>query len=162
MLIGSQAFQETPKSHAPAVVLSLVPHMAAWGKLQIDNALGAAGTNAAAVGSDKLGQTGIMYEGLSVLGGGSILGGLVLGAIAAFVIDREFNKAAGFAFAGALMTFFGFMHGEAIGVGESPVVAASYLAVSLFMVAVAKFATASPPVVHHEEHHGELHAVPAE
>jgi adenine/guanine/hypoxanthine permease len=162
MLIGSQAFQETPKSHAPAVVLSLVPHMAAWGKLQIDNALGAAGTNAAAVGYDKLGQTGIMYEGLSVLGGGSILGGLVLGAIAAFVIDREFNKAAGFAFAGALMTFFGFMHGEAIGVGESPVVAASYLAVSLFMVAVAKFATASPPVVHHEEHHGELHAVPAE
>ena len=25
MLIGAQAFQETPKSHAPAVVLSLVP-----------------------------------------------------------------------------------------------------------------------------------------
>jgi AGZA family xanthine/uracil permease-like MFS transporter len=37
MLIGSQAFQETPKSHAPAIVLSLVPHVAAWGKLQIDN-----------------------------------------------------------------------------------------------------------------------------
>ena len=163
MLIGSQAFQETPKSHAPAVVLSLVPHMAAWGKLQIDNALGAAGTNAAAVGYDKLGQTGIMYEGLAVLGGGSILGGLVLGAIAAFVIDREFTKAAGFALAGAVMTFFGFMHGEAIGIGESPVVAASYLAVSGFLVAVAKLATVSPPVVHHEEAHGELTAaVPAE
>src|SRR5258707_7137422 len=50
MLIGSQAFQETPRSHAPAIILGLVPHVAAWGKLQIDGALGAAGTNAAAVG----------------------------------------------------------------------------------------------------------------
>jgi adenine/guanine/hypoxanthine permease len=51
MLIGAQAFQETPKSHAPAIVLALVPHVAAWGKLQIDNALGAAGTSVAQVGS---------------------------------------------------------------------------------------------------------------
>src|SRR2546429_5123376 len=78
MLIGSQAFQETPKAHAPAIVLALTPHIANWGKLQIDNALGAAGTNAAAVGMDKLGQTGILYHGLAVLGGGSILGGVVL------------------------------------------------------------------------------------
>ena len=39
-------------------MLALTPHLAAWGKLQIDNALGAAGTNAAAVGFDKLGKTG--------------------------------------------------------------------------------------------------------
>ena len=74
MLIGAQAFQETPKSHAPAIVLALTPHIANWGKLQIDNALGAAGTSAAAVGMEKLGQTGILYHGLAVLGGGSILG----------------------------------------------------------------------------------------
>src|ERR1700689_4888103 len=41
MLIGSQAFQECPKRHAPAIVLALVPSLAAWGKLQIDNSLGA-------------------------------------------------------------------------------------------------------------------------
>ena len=39
MLIGAQSFQETPKSHAPAIILALTPHLAAWGKLQIDNAL---------------------------------------------------------------------------------------------------------------------------
>src|SRR5215218_2086118 len=50
MLIGAQAFQETPHRHAPAVVLALIPNIAAWGKLQIDSALGAAGTSAAAVG----------------------------------------------------------------------------------------------------------------
>ena len=65
MLIGSQAFQETPKSHAPAIILALVPQIAAWGKIQIDSALGAAGTNAAAVGIDKLAQVGVLYHGLA-------------------------------------------------------------------------------------------------
>jgi adenine/guanine/hypoxanthine permease len=39
MLIGAQAFQETPRAHAPAIVLALTPKLAAWGKLLIDNAL---------------------------------------------------------------------------------------------------------------------------
>jgi hypothetical protein len=100
MLIGAQAFQETPKSHAPAIILALTPNLAAWAKLQIDNALGAAGTSAAAVGLDALGQRNVLYEGLSLLGGGAILGGLVLGAVTALVIDRHLMRAAGFALAG--------------------------------------------------------------
>ena len=92
MLIGAQAFQETPKSHAPAIVLALVPHVAAWGKLQIDNALAAAGTSVAAVGVEKLGQSGILYEGLSVLGGGAILSSLILASVAVFVIERQFLR----------------------------------------------------------------------
>src|SRR3954462_8584217 len=38
MLIGAQAFQESPKAHAPAIVLALVPNIAAWGKVLIDGA----------------------------------------------------------------------------------------------------------------------------
>jgi AGZA family xanthine/uracil permease-like MFS transporter len=148
MLIGAQAFQETPKSHAPAIILSLAPHVAACGKLQIDNALGAAGTSAMAVGMDKLGQTGILYEGLAVLGGGSILGGLVLGSIAVFVIDREFAKASAFAAAGGVLTFFGLMHGEEIGVFQTPVVAVSYFGVAAVLLGCAKFAVKTTAPVH--------------
>jgi adenine/guanine/hypoxanthine permease len=148
MLIGSQAFQENPKSHAPAIVLSLTPHLAAWGKLQIDNSLGAAGTSAAAVGFDKLGQTGVLYQGLATLGGGAILAGLILGAIGVFIIERQFMKSAAFALAGSVLTFFGFMHGEAIGIGQTPLVALSYLAVAGILLGCAKFAPVSalPPV----------------
>jgi adenine/guanine/hypoxanthine permease len=140
MLIGSQAFQETPKSHAPAIVLALTPHVAAWGKLQIDNALGAAGTSASAVGLDKLGQVGVLYHGLAVMGGGSILGGLVLGAIGVFIIERQFMKASTFAFVGAILTFFGFMHGEALGIGQTPTVAFSYFVVAGILAGCGKFA----------------------
>ena len=142
MLIGAQAFQESPKAHAPAIILALTPHLAAWGKLMIDNALGAAGTSATAVGLEKLAQVGVLYHGLAVMGGGAILAGLILGAIASFIIDHAFRKAAGFAFAGAVLTFFGFMHGEAIGIMQTPLVALSYLVVALILLGCEKAALA--------------------
>jgi AGZA family xanthine/uracil permease-like MFS transporter len=133
MLIGAQSFQTTPAKHAPAIVLALTPHLAAWAKVQIDGALGAAGTNAATVGFDKLSQVGVLYHGLEVMGGGAILSGLVLGAIAVFVIERDFVKASAFALSGAIMTFFGFMHGESVGIAVSPMVAASYAMLAAFL-----------------------------
>ena len=156
MLIGAQAFQETPRSHAPAVILAFLPHLAAWGKLQIDNALGAAGTSAAAVGLDKLGQAGVLYHGLEVLGGGAILGGLVLGAIAVFIIERQLAKAAAFAAAGAALTFFGFMHGEQIGLGKSLPLGFSYLGFAAVLLVCAKFAQTAPEAVEAQEEPGEV------
>ena len=128
MLIGAQAFQTTPIKHAPAIVLALTPHLAAWGKLQIDTMLGSTINAAQAVGglaADKvdavktaaiaaLPQQGVLYHGLEVMGGGSILAGLVLGAIGVFVIEREFNKASAFAFAGAITDLFR-LHARRIG-----------------------------------------------
>ena len=152
MLIGSQAFQESPHRHAPAIVLALLPQLAAWGKTQIDNALGAAGTSAAAIGDAKLAQVGVLYKGLETLGGGATLAGIILGAITVFIIDREFEKAAAFALAGTILTFFGFIHGEAIGIGSSPAVAVGYLAVAGVLFMLAKYAEFHPlpaETVHH-------------
>jgi len=140
MLIGSQAFQETPKSHAPAVIMAMIPQIAAWGKTLIENALGAAGSNPEAVGIDKLAQNGVLYHGLAVLGGGPTLAGVVLGAITVFLIERQFTRAAVTAAVGAVLTFFGFIHGEAIGIGSSPEVAASYLGVALITYAAGRYA----------------------
>jgi adenine/guanine/hypoxanthine permease len=158
MLMGAQAFQESPKSHAPAIVLGLVPHLAAWGKLQIDNALTVAGTSAKTLGVDALGQIGILYHGLEVLGGGAILSGLVLASLAALIIDREFKKAGYFAVAGAVLTFFGFMHGEAIGIGESPVVALSYLVIAAGLMSYAKFGVTAAEAMKLPELHPAVEA----
>jgi AGZA family xanthine/uracil permease-like MFS transporter len=146
MLIGAQAFQETPRKHAPAVILALIPQVAAWGKLQIDNALGAAGTNAATVGLDKLEQTGVVYRGLEIFGSGPILASVILASVTACMIDRQFKKASVFALVGAALTFFGFMHSEAIGIGKTPLVAISYLGVAVILFLCGRAATASAPV----------------
>jgi AGZA family xanthine/uracil permease-like MFS transporter len=176
MLIGAQAFQTTPVKHAPAIVLALTPHLAAWAKLQIDTMLGSTINAAQAVGAmapDKvvavktaaiaaLPQQGVLYHGLEVMGGGSILTGLVLGAIGVFVIERDFVKASAFALSGAVLTYFGFMHGEAVGfgggLGVTPSVALAYAVVAAGFYAVGKYGTSDLPVSHAEMRH----AVPAE
>jgi AGZA family xanthine/uracil permease-like MFS transporter len=158
MLIGAQAFQETPKAHAPAVVLALVPNIAAWGKVLVDGALGAAGTSVTTVGLDKLGQVGVLYHGLELLGGGAILAGVTLGAIATFIIEKKLVEASAFALAGAVLTFFGFMHGESVGIAVTPSVALAYALMAAFLFALSRApAAATVPSMS-----GEAKVVPAE
>src|SRR6201999_2056493 len=99
--------QAVPARHAPAVVLAILPNIASWAQTQIDGALSAAGTSAEQIGYAKLGATGVVYHGMALLGGGAVLAGLMLGAIAAFIIDRKFDRAAIYAAAGAVLAFFG-------------------------------------------------------
>jgi AGZA family xanthine/uracil permease-like MFS transporter len=168
MLIGAQAFQTTPIKHAPAIVLALTPHLAAWAKLQIDTMLAAtlgAAQTVGALAPDKvsavktaaiasLPQQGVFYHGLEVLGGGSILAGLVLGAMGVFVIERDFVKASAFAFSGAVLTYFGFMHGEAVGIGGglgvTPAVALAYAVVAAGFFALGRLGTSSDSFSHPE------------
>jgi adenine/guanine/hypoxanthine permease len=132
LVIGAQAFQATPARHAPAIVLAILPNIAAWAQTLIDGALGAAGTSAEKIGMANLGATGVVYHGMALLGGGAVLGGLILGAIAAFIIDRKFDWAALFAGAGAILSFFGFIHGTSLGIGSSAPVALGYLIIAGF------------------------------
>ena len=134
-LIGAQAFQATPRNHAPAIVLALVPNLAAWAKVMIDGALGAAGTNAAKVGLDKMAQNGVLYDGLNVMAGGAVVTGLLWGAMAVFLIDRKPNGAGVVALTAAILTFFGFIHGSAVGIAVSQTVALSYLIVAVLFFA---------------------------
>jgi len=71
------------------------------------------------------------------------------------MIDRTFAKAATFALAGAVMTFFGFMHSEAIGIARTPSVAMAYLGVAAILYGCAKLgkATVREPLT--DEQHGE-------
>ena len=175
MLIGAQAFQTTPLRHAPAIVLALTPHLAAWAKLQIDTMLAstmAAATSVGGLASDKadavkaaaiaaLPQQGVIYHGLEVMGGGSILAGLILGAIGVFIIERDFEKASAFALTGAILTYFGFMHGESVGIGGgfgvTPAVALAYAVMAGGLFALSRLGAGE-----HYVSHPEMSAAPAE
>ncbi|HVS56590.1 MAG TPA: regulator, partial [Casimicrobiaceae bacterium] len=126
LVIGAQAFQASPANHAPAVVLAIIPNIAEWAKTQVDGALAAAGTSVAQVGTGKLAGTGVLYGGMEALGGGSVLAGMVLGAVAAFIIDSKLKTAAAWAFAGAVLAFVGLIHGPQLGWAVSPLIALGY------------------------------------
>jgi AGZA family xanthine/uracil permease-like MFS transporter len=161
MLIGSQAFQETPRRHAPAIILALIPNIAAWALGQINGVLGAAGiAKVDDVLLGKMAGQGVLLHGLEILGGGAVLSGIVLAAATVFIIERQLWRAAAFAGSGAVLTYFGFMHGEKIGVGQSTEIAGSYLLVALFLAACAKFSGVTPRTPEKVRHEHDLDLEP--
>lgn len=143
LVIGAQAFEATPARHAPAVILALLPNIAEWAQSQVDGALSAAGTNAAKVGEAALVAHGVIYRGMQLFGGGATLAGLILGAIAAFIIDRTFERAALYALIGAVLAFFGFINGTALGFANSAPIALGYLILGLICFSLSRYPAAA-------------------
>ena len=123
----------------------LIPTIASWGHVLVDGALNAAGTSAEKVGMAALAGSGVVYRGMELLGGGAILAGMILGAVAAFIIDRDFHRAAVYALARAVLSYFGFIHGAKLGIGESSGVALGYVLFALICWGLAR--RASPPQI---------------
>ena len=109
------------------------------------------GQTASKLGVETLVQNSVLYDGMSTLGGGATLVGIIIGSITVFMIDQKFVKAAAFAMAGAVLTFFGLMHSDAIGFAMTPKVAAAYLFVGVVLLLMAKYATVAskPAEIHH-------------
>ncbi|MDX6691481.1 MAG: adenine/guanine/hypoxanthine permease [Solirubrobacteraceae bacterium] len=140
LIIGSQAFRAVPRAHYAAVVLAIVPNVASWASGLIDNSLAAAGTNASKVGDTALNNAGVIYEGLLKLGEGAVLAGLLLGAIAAFMIDRRFWWAAGYSTLAGALTLVGLIHGAKVSVHIDSIqgkIALGYFFTALVCVAFA-------------------------
>jgi AGZA family xanthine/uracil permease-like MFS transporter len=157
LVIGAQAFEATPSRYAPAVILALLPNIANWAQSQIDGALSAAGTSATQIGMAKLGMNGVVYHGMQLFGGGATLAGLILGAMAAFVIDRKFDRAAIYAFIGAVLAFFGFINALHVGFAASPDVALGYAIIGVFFLGM----TRMPVSAEHPNLEEVMHAAEA-
>jgi len=136
LVIGAQAFRAVPRAYYAAVVLAMVPNIASWASGQVDNALAAAGTSAAHVGQASLANAGVVYDGLHMLGNGAVLAGMVLGAIAVFLIDRRFYHAAAFCMVGAALSIVGLIHGDKVHVFTNPKIALGYALAGVTCVAI--------------------------
>jgi AGZA family xanthine/uracil permease-like MFS transporter len=139
MLIGSQAFQETPARHAPAVVLAIIPHIAHWAAGMLDNTIAATGVAKTPELMASLENAGILLGGLHVLGDGAVLTGIILAASTVFIIERQLWRASITAALGGIFTFFGLMHGAAIGIAVSVPLALSYFTVAIFLALATRF-----------------------
>ena len=124
LVIGAQAFRAVPRAHYAAIVLAVVPNVAAWASGLIDNTIATAQGAFASlklpadkvldISDSALGINGVLHVGLTKLGEGAVLAGMVLGAIAVFMIDRRFLWAAGYSFLGAVLAAVGLIHGSEV------------------------------------------------
>jgi AGZA family xanthine/uracil permease-like MFS transporter len=117
LIITAQAFQETPREHALAVAIGMVPALAAWALLLIETALRAGGSSLYAAAGRFGGDLHI--HGLIALSQGFVFTSMLFAAILAQFIDRRFDRAAGWLAAAAGFSWLGLIH--AYNIAESGV-----------------------------------------
>ena len=109
LIIVAQSFQETPKEHAPAVALGIVPALAAWGLLMVETGLRVGGKSLYLVGIASFGQSPAMH-GVISLQQGFIFTSMILAAIGVALIERRFTTASLWSLAAALLSAVGIIH----------------------------------------------------
>ncbi|MFH1754490.1 MAG: NCS2 family permease [Candidatus Latescibacterota bacterium] len=107
IVISAQAYQATPRRHAPAVVVGFLPALAAWGVALLKQTLMSVGTDIESNAS-SIAING--FYGMVALERGFIFTSMILAAISVFLIERDFLRAAYWSAAGLILAFFGVIH----------------------------------------------------
>ncbi len=119
IVISAQAFRVTKPEHAPAVVIGLLPGVAAWGAMLAKNGLRAAGYGSPggpvfdATLIDKFLASDTWIHGAFALEQGFIFSSMLLAAATVEVIERRFARAAAWCLVCAAFSATGLMHSYA-------------------------------------------------
>jgi AGZA family xanthine/uracil permease-like MFS transporter len=119
IIITAQAFSATPKKHAPAAVIGLLPGVAAWGAITIKNTLRITGYGAP--DGPDMSQEGASLiqafngidtwlDGAFALEQGFIFSAMILAAMTVMIIERRFIAAGAWSLVAAGLCLVGFMH----------------------------------------------------
>ena len=117
VVITAQAFQSTPKEHAPAVALGLMPAIAGWGVSLLRQYIGASQQVGSAQADELIARYLPALKGVIAFQEGALFTAVFLTAVAVYLIEREFLKAFYWSLPLIVCTYFGFIHSTQIGIG---------------------------------------------
>jgi AGZA family xanthine/uracil permease-like MFS transporter len=115
IVISAQAFQATPRAHAPAVVVGLLPGIGAWGAQMAKNGLRAAGLGGPAgpFGDTLIAEfqkSDTWIHGALSLEQGFLFTSMLLAAAVVGIIERRWFTAAAWCAVAAALSASGLMH----------------------------------------------------
>jgi len=115
IIMVSQSFTATPRAHAPAVAIGLLPGIAAWGALMLKSGLRAAGAGSPERPFEasllaELSRGGVFAHGAFALEQGFLLTSMIWAALTVEIIERRFVRAAVWAIAAATLSALGVIH----------------------------------------------------
>jgi AGZA family xanthine/uracil permease-like MFS transporter len=125
IVITAQAFTAAPREHAPAVVMGILPGVAAWGSLLAKSGLRVAGYGAPdgfVFGPELAGKfaaSDTWIEGAFALEQGFIFSSMLLAAATVCVIERKFAQAAAWCSVAALLSALGLIHAYGFTPGDT-------------------------------------------
>jgi AGZA family xanthine/uracil permease-like MFS transporter len=115
IVMVAQAFQATPREHAPAVAVGLLPGIAAWGALMLKDGLRAGGLGTSnhpftPALVEVLRGADVHAHGAFALEQGFLLTSMLWAALTVEVIERRFVRAAFWSWGGAVLSLVGLIH----------------------------------------------------
>ena len=146
IIITAQAFEATPKRHALAVAVGLIPALGAWAYMLIEQTLLKVGSTVHAA-QDSFGRSpaDIFLHGAIALNQGFIVTSMIFAAVMAFVVDRQFHKAAAWTAVAAILSMLGVIHAYELteaglfthfGLWQAPQFALAYWATTALLLAL--------------------------
>ncbi len=116
LMMGAQAFQATPRHHAPAVVIGILPVLAAYAAVAVKHGLFVSGIKTGTfLFNPEVNDLLVTYrnfyaDGAFALEQGWVYTSIVLSAATVCIIERKFRGAAAWFLAGAVLSSIGFIH----------------------------------------------------
>ena len=114
IIIGAQAFEVTEKKYYPAVIVGLLPALAAWVMLVVKTAVGAGGAVLGAPLLTAAHAAGAYLGGGFALEQGFLYSAMIWSAMVVCIVDRQWRRAAVWSGVGALLSLSGLMHSYAL------------------------------------------------
>lgn len=119
IIMAAQAFEATPREHAPAVVIGLLPGLGAWGVLMAKDGLRAGGAAFNHATEEKMAAAGNFISGGFALDQGFIFTAMILSAVTVHLIEQRFLLAALWSLVAATLSAVGLMHSYAFTPADS-------------------------------------------
>lgn len=136
VIITAQAFQSTPREHAPAVALGLLPAISSWGLILLRQFINVKGEYDTAQLNGIIAGTLPHLKGIIAFSEGSLLSAMFLTAVGVYLIENDFLKAFYWTLPLIVCSYFGFIHSSAVGLGVTGMIPLGYalFALVLFLV----------------------------
>lgn len=136
VIITAQAFQTSPKEHAPAIALGLMPAIAGWGVSILRQFIGASQQVGSAQADELIAKFLPQLKGVIAFQEGALFTSMFLTAVAVYLIDREFLKAFYWSLPLIVCSFFGFIHSTRVGIGMGGMLPLGYAMFSGVILAI--------------------------
>lgn len=136
VIITAQAFQATPKEHAPAVALGLLPSISAWGLNLLRQFINSEGKYSTAQINEIISNTLPHLKGILTFSEGSLFSGMFLSAVAVYLIEKNFLKAFYWTLPLIIFSYFGFIHSNEIGIGMAGSIPMGYCLFSIILLVI--------------------------
>jgi adenine/guanine/hypoxanthine permease len=115
IVITAQAFEATPREHAPAVVIGILPGVGAWGAMMAKAGLRAGGVDGMTSAMSPalvpvFQRADVWIDGAFALEQGFIFTSMILAAATVSIIERKFAVASVWCLSAAVLSAAGLMH----------------------------------------------------